>query len=267
LKIVEKEGKMEKEIILANIYLHSILPLLEDIVEVDKEAQNLIKDWNCSIQFDVSGGPKASLIFKDGKLKAKREKIANPTIAFWFPNVVSLNKMFGEKKVIPPWKGFWHIGILKKFDRLTSKIESYLKPEEEFLKIEENLRFNLKLTLNTLIWSIKAVGENSKDFKVQRAMKVISKFQNKAFQVEILPDGPFAHILIGDGKLFPAKEKHSSPSAILQVRDINVAKKMFAEELDFMVALGTGELKIIGLIPFAEAISIIMEELPKYLPK
>lgn len=257
----------KKELILSYIYLHSILPLLEEIVEFDREAKEIVKGWNCSIQFDTSGGPKLSLVFKDGKLQIKREKVANPTIAFWFPNTSSLNRMFSEKKIIPPWKGFWKIGLLKKFDKLTSKIEYYLRPSEDFLKEEENLKFNLKLTLYTLIWAIKAVGENDENFKVQRAMKVISKFQNKAFQIEVLPDGPFAHLFISDGKIFPSKGKHPSPSAILKVKDINVCKKMFAEELDFMVALGTEELKIVGLIPFAEAVSIVMGEVSKYLPK
>ncbi|GFP43858.1 hypothetical protein HKBW3C_02988 [Candidatus Hakubella thermalkaliphila] len=259
--------KMNKEKILSYIYLHSILPQLEEIVEFDETAKDIIRNWNASFQFDVNNGPKVVLIFKEGKLGVKREKISFPTVSFWFPNFRSLNKMMEGKSVVPPWWGFWHIPLLKKFDNLTKKIESYLRPTDEFLKNEENLKFNLKIALYSLLWGIKAVAENDASFKVKRAMATISRFQNYTFQLEILPDGPYGYISVSDGKLLPSKGRYQSPTAILQVKDVEVAKKMFKQELDFMIALGTGDLRIIGLISFVEAISIVMEKLSEYLPK
>lgn len=260
---------MDKDLILSYIYLNAILPNLEDIIQFDNEARKIIRKWHCSILFDVSGGPKITLFFKDEKLEVKREKTALPTVAFWFSNPQSLNKMFEGKTVIPLiWKGFWHIGILKNFIALTKKIEPYMKPKDkEFFKTEENLKLYLTLMLNTLIWGIKVVGENDDSFKVKRAMNVISKHKNQTFQVEILPDGPCGHITISNGNLLPSKGKHPTPTATLLVKDKEIAYKMFNNELDFMVALGTCDLRIVGLIPFAEAISILMGKLREYLPE
>lgn len=259
---------MSNNLILSYIYLHSILPNLEEIVEFDSNAKEITKGWNCKIQFDVSGGPKVALIFKDGKLQVKREKILFPSVAFWFPSPLSLNQMFEGKKVVPPFWGIWKISLLKKFTELTKKIEYYLKADEEFLKNKENLKFNLTLKLNTLLWGIKTVAEkDSENFKIKRALNVISRYPDSIFQLEILEGGPSAHIVISDGKFTPYKGKHPSPTAILQVKDMETARKMFDDEIDFMVALGTGDLRIIGLIPVAEAVSIIMEEMSKHLPK
>ncbi len=260
---------MDKDLILSYIYLTAILPNLEDIVQFDNEAQKIIRKWHCSILFDVSGGPKTTLFFKDEKLEVRREKVAFPTVAFWFSKPQSLNKMFEGKTVIPLiWKGFWHVGILKNFIALTKKIEPYMKPKDkEFFKKEENLKFYLTLMLNTMMWGIKVVGESDDTFKVKRAMKVISRYQNQAFQVEILPDGPNGHITISNGSILPSRGKHPNPTAILQVKDPEIAYKMFNNELDFMVSLGNCDLRIIGLVPFAEAISILMAKLTEYLPE
>lgn len=255
------------DLILSHIYLTGVIPLLEEIVQFDKEAQEMVKNWNCSIQFDVSGGPKSTLIFKNGKLEVKRDKIFFPTVAFWFPSPLSLNKMIEGKQVIPPWKGFWHLLLLKKFDRLTKKIEHYLKADENFLKNEEIFKFNLKLKFYTLLWGIKTIADNENSFKVKRAKTIISRFSGSVFQAEILPDGPCGFITIQDEKLTPHKGKHSSPTSILKIKDTSVAKKMFDEELDFSIALGTQDIRLVGHIQLGEAISILMEELSEYLPK
>lgn len=258
---------MDKEKILSYLYLHSILPLLEEIVEFDETAKQIVRDWKSSFQFDVHNGPKVSLRFAEGKLEVKREKGFLPTVAFWFPNFSSLNRMIEGKKVIPPWKGVWHFSLLKKFDSLTKRIEYYLRPEEKLLQQEENLKFHLKLTLWSMLWGIKIVAENDDSFKIKRALSVIHRFPSSVFQIEILPEGPNGYLMVADGKIMPYKGKHPSPTSIFQIKDINIARQMFQRELDFMVGLGTLDLRIIGLIPFAEAISIIMDRLSEYIPK
>ena len=52
--------------VLSCIYLHAVLPLLEEIVQHDRQAQELVKGWKCSIMFHVSEGPAATLKFRDG---------------------------------------------------------------------------------------------------------------------------------------------------------------------------------------------------------
>jgi hypothetical protein len=258
---------MDKEKVKSYLYLHAILPQLEEIVEFDKEAKNTIKNWNASIQLGVKGGPRVSLIFKNGRLEIEREKTLLPTVGLFFLKHSSLNKMFEDKQVIPViWKGFWCLSLLKGFSKLTKKMEPYLKPSKEFLKTEENLKFYLKVTLYTLLWGIKVVGENDSSFKIKRAGSTISQFPSGVFQVEILPDGPCGYIAMSDGKFLPSKGKHPSPTSTFQIKDKNIAYKMFQGDLDFMVGLGTTDIRIIGAVKFAEAVAVLMEKLVEYLP-
>lgn len=256
------------DLILSYLYLHCILPNLEEIIEFDKDAKEITKNWNCSVQFDVSGGPKVALLFKDGKMQVKREKIFLPSVGMWFPSSPSANKMFEGKFALPLiWMGFWRIGLLKNFISLTKKIELYLRANPALLKNEEIFKFNLKLKFYTLLWGIKTIADNENSFKVKRAKAVISRFSGSVFQVEILPDGPYGFITIQEGKLTPHKGKHPSPTSILKIKDMSVAKKMFDEELDFSIALGCQDIRLVGHIQLGEAISILMEELSEYLPK
>ncbi|MBT9145392.1 MAG: hypothetical protein DDT40_01783 [candidate division WS2 bacterium] len=258
---------MNKEKIKSYLYLHAILPQLEEILEFDEEAGDIAKNWNASIRLGVKSGPRVSLIFKNGRLGIKREKAPMPTVGLFFLKHSSLNKMFEGKQIIPlVWKGFWCLSLLKGFSRLTKKMERYLRPDEEFLKTEENLKFYLKVTLYTLLWGIKVVGENDGSFKIKRANATISRFPSGVFQVEILPDGPCGYITMADGKFLPSKGKHPSPTSTFQIKNASIAYKMFQGEIDFMVGLGTMDLRIVGLVSFAEAMSIIMEKLMEYLP-
>ena len=157
---------MDKEKIKSYLYLHAILPQLEEILEFDEEAKDITKNWNASIRLGVKSGPRVNLIFKNGRLEIKREKAPIPTVGLFFLKHSSLNKMFEGKQVIPlVWKGFWCLSLLKGFSKLTKMMEHYLRPDKEFLKTEENLKFYLKVTLYTLLWGIKIVGENDYHFK------------------------------------------------------------------------------------------------------
>ncbi|GFP32844.1 hypothetical protein HKBW3S42_01151 [Candidatus Hakubella thermalkaliphila] len=120
-----------EELMRASIFLSSILPLLEVMVEEDEKLKNMIKNWNYVVQLEVKGEDLATyFIFSDGKLKVVSGHHSNPTISLIFKDVPQLNESISGKKVIPKIKGIWHIFLLLKVMKLLNSL-NILKPEVE----------------------------------------------------------------------------------------------------------------------------------------
>ena len=57
------------EMLQAGIYLNSVLPLMEDLVQYDRESAAAIKDQNLVLQLEVRGGPVAHLDIRGGMIR------------------------------------------------------------------------------------------------------------------------------------------------------------------------------------------------------
>lgn len=249
------------ESILANLHLNAVLPLMEEIAEFDCEAQEIIKNWNCSIQFHILGQSGVNLIFSDSRIKVQRGTRLLPSVALLFPSPTSLNKMFKGGFVLPIiWKGFWHIVIIKNFINLTKRLEYYLRPNEALLKDKKNFKFIVKLMLYTAVYGIKEVGEKDPSLK-----NLVEHTAQGTLEIKILPDGPAAHITLKDGEFYPAKGTAQNPDIIMEFRNHQVAYDLFQGKLDAMAALGSCDVVMRGFLPMADNISVIMDKIGGYL--
>ena len=112
---------MANDLLRANLNLYAVLQNLEDLVAYDPEMNAFAKSWRLSIQFSVSGGPKAYVAFADGVCKVGRGKHPSPSVILYFTSPGHLNKMFdGKANPIPLW-GFTKLGFRSSpTDSLTS---------------------------------------------------------------------------------------------------------------------------------------------------
>ena len=139
---------MSYHLIKAGINLYAIIKNLEDLIALDKECRDLIKDKKLSIQFTVKNGPTAWIKFENDACEVGQGKMSNPSVKLWFKSPEHLNKMFdGEANPIP-LKGFTKWGFMQKeFGQITDKLEYYLKPEEVKNPSEEYIKINTRFTL------------------------------------------------------------------------------------------------------------------------
>lgn len=252
----------QRDLVKSYIYLNAVLPQLEEIVAFDKEAQELVKGWKCTIQMSCSGGPGVALTFKDGKCTAKLGTVSLPTIGLWFSSPTKVCNMFEKKgKVVPvPWMGVWHLGILGKFTKLTEIMEKYLKPTEEMLKDRKIFEFHTKLQLMVATYALKAVGEHD-----AKAAAVVKKTIDGIMEIRVVPDGPASYIIKKGGEITPMKGPAGDFMVSMQIKGIDLTYEMLNGRVDFMEALGLCKIELHGLIGMAENMAVVLEKIAKYV--
>ena len=136
----------------AYLNLHAVLQNLEDLVRLDAQMAQLIKDWKLTVEFVVRNGPSAFVEFRDGVCRHGTTRYGNPTVRLYFTSAEHLNRMFDGKATPIPLKGFLRLGFLKReFSQLTDRLTYYLRPELGNLAEEGYLKINTILTLQTAL--------------------------------------------------------------------------------------------------------------------
>lgn len=253
---------MKNPEVLAAINLHAVLPLLDEVIAFDQEAARIARGWKASIEFAVSGGPTATLQFTDGRLTVYPEKIGFPSIGFWFGSADKMNRMFDGKGMPVLWTGFWHVGILGGFTKLTKRLEYYMKnpDEKQLLSDPKVFDFYLKLSLYALTRGVKAVAENDPE-----VIPFFKKTRNGTVQLEVLPDGPVTHLTIKDGKVTAGFGPAENVNCYMRFRSGDVAYRLIKGELDSFAALGARDITVDGFVPLVDTLDIALDHLGRYL--
>ena len=252
-----------KELVLARIHLRAVIPLLEDISEFDTTVGQIIKDWKMPIQFQLPGGEAATtLSFRQGKIVALRDKINASRITLTFSNAETLNAIFqgrSKKSPRPNLTGLFHIKQLLKVDPLLKRIEYYMKPGQEILEDEKTFEQCVRLTLNALAFGVKEIGEHDPEMK-----PLAKNLPDGVVEIRVVA-GPAVHLAVNKGLFTPAKGRAEKPNAYLEFDDLQTAWDMVQGNLDQYAAIGSGKIKIRGLIPLIDGINPILDRLSIYM--
>lgn len=252
---------MSYDKIKANLNLYAVLKNLEDLVSYDDEINKLAKDWSMSIQFDVIKGPKAYVVFRDGKCEVGRGKYKRPAARLLFTSPRHLNKMFDGKSNPIPAKGLTKLDFLtKQFPQATEKMEYYLKPTDELLKDSYYLEMNTRFTLNTAAFALKEMFELDPVGRLNAA-----HIPDGILLLKILPDGPAAHLQFENGNIAVHKGNHPNPTAMMMFKDMEVANNLLNGKSDAFTAVAAGDVMMRGRIPMIEATNIVLDRIAFYL--
>lgn len=252
---------MSYERVKANLNMYAVLQNLEDLVRRDPAMAALSKNWRVSIEFIVAGGPRACLAFADGQCTFHRGKAVPGKVKLFFISCAHFNKMMDGKANPIPVKGVTRLPFLtREFSRLTDALEYYLKPTAARLQDPEYLALNTRMTLNTAVFAAKEIAELDKTGTLAAA-----HIRDGAVLLKILPDGPAAHLLVKDQKIFPGKNECDAPMACMYLKDMQVANAFLNNKMDPFSAIAAGEVIIRGQTPMLDALSLVLDRIPVYL--
>jgi hypothetical protein len=245
----------------ACLNLYAVIKNLEDLCVYDPESMALIRDWNLSIQFSVLGGPAASITFANGKCSVERGELKSPTISLFFATSSHLNKMFDNKAMPIPLKGFTKLGFLsKEFPKLTNRLEYYLKPTDELLADRPYLEMNTRLTLTTATFAVAELAASDPIGKLAAAHLNLGDLVLK-----ILPDGPATTLTIGHGTMSAAKGEAATPIGRMLFKDFKTANDLFNNKIDPFTAVAAGDIQLWGQLGTIDSINLILDRIPAYL--
>lgn len=252
---------MNREKLRAHLNLYAVLQNLEDLVLYDDEIKNFVKDWNLSIQFSVLGGPKAFIVFKDGKCEVSKGIKRFASIVLLFVSPRHLNKMFEGKSTPIILRGFSKLSfLLKKFPVLTNKLAYYLKPTPELLQNPKFLELNTRFTISTAAYAAQEIAQYDPIGKL-----VCAQIGKGAVQLLVDSHGFGAYLFFDANRIEARKGIFSHPMAVLAMKGLKQANEFLNGKIDAFTAIVKGDVVIRGHTSMLDKLSLVLDRIPLYL--
>ena len=250
---------MKDALTLANINLYAVMRNLEDLCEMDKEMNQLIKDQNLSVQIDVKNGPAGVISFNEGQCKFIRGKSPS-SIKLYFRSPEHFNNMVDGKANPMILKGFTKLKFLTKdFMTLTDRLSYYLKPTETLLEDKAYARVNTTLTAYTAFFALAEIGNTDPLGKHNG-----SRIPNGTIAISV-DDGPAIGIEAKGGRLLANKGLPTSYRASMTFTDMTVAGDLLNGKVDSYSCIACKTLKMKGFIPMLDNMNKLLGQVPEYL--
>jgi hypothetical protein len=252
---------MNNQEIMANLNLHAVLQNIEELTVLDREAADMVKNWDLCIRFAVRKGPRAFLSFSGGRCIYSEDPVRKPTISLFFLSHEHCNKMFENKAAPLILKGFTRLGfLLKDFPMLTKRLEYYLKPAEGLLSDKKFLEINTRMTLNTAVYAARDLARCEENSIMNAEQIGIG-----TMMIKVLPSGPVVTIDFGKKAITVKKEEISRPRCALYFKNVKIANDFFNGRIDTYSAVACGDVAIRGIALMLDSMAMILNRIPKYL--
>jgi hypothetical protein len=250
--------------VLSRLYLSAVLPCMTDLVDQDPKARDVIGKVEASIALQMLGGPAATVQIQNGRVACQPGVTGWPSVRLLFFSEGHLNAFFSGKKwavPLPVW-GCWRVGLLARFSKLAEMLEATLNGEPQVLAAAAGRRLHARLTLIAAGLGLQSLAQG--DTVAMTTLRA-------------LPHGLATFNIEGESQStvwfdHGSKEQSAGWSepprradVSIAFSDVNVAYAAMRDEIDSMAAVGTGAIKIDGLIPLADGLNFVMERLRVYL--
>ena len=244
---------------LAYINLFAVLGTLPYLCETDEEALGLIKNKNVTIGIKVKNGPEGRLVFKDSRCEVLEG--ADPCdIKLSLPSPEKFNAMIDGTYTPIPTKGFTKIGFLtKNFMRLTDILTKYLRADKKDLEDPDFFDKSTRLMFHLILSAIAQIGNRD---KVGRASA--SYITDGCVRLSA-GDDIYLAVEAKDHKL---TARHSAPetfTSYMAFESIEIARQLFDGNINAIAAVGTGKIRVGGMISQVDNINRILDRVALYL--
>ncbi|MFI4890478.1 MAG: hypothetical protein ACHQIL_08095 [Steroidobacterales bacterium] len=250
--------------VLSRLYLHAVLPCLTALVDHDRVARDIVGAERAAIVFRIWGGPAVTVRLSRGAITHERRAAPDPTVVLLFFGDRHLNAFFaGNTWAVPlPIWGGWRLKLLARFTRLTDRLGAVLNGHAEVLATPEGraLHARLSLIMAGLSLSPLAMGDEPARQALSHAPVGLASFTIEGTEnATVWFDHGSSNCDAGWG---PPPRR---PDVAISFADSATAYGALREEIDTLAAVGTGQIKITGLIPLADGVNLVMERLSVYL--
>ena len=250
---------MKDERVLAGCNLFGVFGAIPALVELDPEAQKLIKNKTISMGFAIKDGPEATLSFCKGKVSLI-PGVQKCNIKLGFEDCKSFNAMIDGKGKPKITKGLLHVGfLLSKFTKLTDLLSSYLRPDPEALKDPEFFERSTRLMLHVIAGAITAVGNYDKVGKFSASNIVDGTVKLSIANCETVGIEVKDHVLTAI---------HAVPDSSLSEMSfdsVETARDLFDGKINAIAAVGLGKVRVGGMISQVDNINRILDRVALYL--
>lgn len=243
--------QLAQDEIAARLYLQAVLPAFEELDRVSPQAQSLIANWDCAVEFAVCGHGGAAVRFQGGSVSVLPERCAGAAISLFFLSASQLVKQFEGKFSLPlPRRGLFRVANLLRFIRLGNILQE---------ELEQHPRLLLGVALASLP---PLIAYDSK------ARDLMSHCPEGLAEFCILSQNLYGWAEWRNGKLTWGRGRAPrAAEVVVSFRNEATALAALRGELDEWAAIGAGELIIRGLPTLAETLGLVMARADCYLKR
>jgi hypothetical protein len=242
--------------LLARLHLGAVFATLPDLVRLDPASAALVQDWNMALRMRSCDGPEAAIAFRKG-LPADPSGLSALTLLY-FTNR-QLNAAFLRKGFSVPivTSGFLRLPSLGGFLKLTARFESLMRHPGNRVPPEPLL---VRLSLLTALRGLAILAAHEDE------SRHVARKLPPGLAVFTLPDTEPYWVSLRDGTVATgAGTPPQAPDAVIRFQDWATAAAALSPGFDNLAAVGRGTIRIEGLLPLTDGLSLVMERLPLYL--
>ena len=245
----------------AHLYLHAVLPQLEEVVRVDEAARAVVANWRSSIALQVAGGPGMRLEVAGGRLRAVRRGRGLPSLGLLLASPAAAVRMFEGGGATPlPWIGAWRPRLVGGLRALSGRLQYYLKADRERLEADGAFLPAVLIRLAVLVHAIAVLAECWEE--------------GRRIAAGAAPDGVIAIGVAGakplrlsraHGRLMVERAADRPANVAVEFTDANAAYGILSGTADLWTAIGTGDVRLRGHLLMLDPILQIMGRVGSFL--
>lgn len=244
---------------LAYINMYAVLGGLVKLCEIVPEAKKILGKSGASIGFSVKDGPAATFTFLGGKCIMKNG-VEDCTIKIPFSSCEKFNGMIDGKVTPIPTRGFTKIGfLLRKFTKLTDLLTRYLRPDEADLADPVFFEKSTILMFHVIANAVCQIANHDKI-----GMASASYIVDGVIKMEICGTQSVA-MIAKNNKLTYSPSVPKKVMSYMQFADIKTARDLFDGKINSVAAIGTGGVRMGGMISQIDNINRILSRVELYL--
>jgi len=244
----------------AKINLFAVLRNIQDLCSMDDVSQDLIKNLEISVSFNVPEAGCGALIFKDGKCTFVAGK-SSAQLKLWFVSPEHFNNLIDGKKTIPLFINVSKVGFLTgTFTKLTDRLVYFLKPSSpELLQDKKFFEINTTLTAYTAFFAMCEIGNSDEIGK-----EVAKRISDGEIACGI-PEGLQATITVKDGHMSAEIAESENPRAMMYFSDLEFAHDLLNGKTSSYNGLGQGKFLVKGKVDMLDQMSKLLTMVNQYL--
>ena len=254
---------VKNQLVLAHCNLFGVFGAIPELLRVDEKARQLTENRRISIGFSIQNGPSATLWFENGEAKLT-EGCKGCTVKLYFPSCKKFNDLIDGTGTPIPVKGFHKLGfLLKEFTQLTDILTDYLRPKDGALDDPDFLEKSTKLMLRVIAGAVTQIGNVDEVGKFSASNIVdgdivlkIGDPQNGGTAVAVRAE---AH------RLTLLSQVPDAAFSEMKFENYETARALFDGKINAVAAVGTGKVRIYGMISQIDNINRILDRVSIYL--